>query len=62
MDSVLGGYASREFSDEERRNIWTQIKDFNRLIPSLYTFFEDFKYLESCAHYVKQLFGPLTSI
>ncbi|KAJ5569140.1 hypothetical protein N7450_011626 [Penicillium hetheringtonii] len=30
------------------------------LIPSLYTFFEDFKYLESCVHCLKRLSGPLT--
>lgn len=36
------------------------MKDFDRLILSLYTFFEDFKYLESCAHSVKRLFGPST--
>lgn len=34
------------------------MKDFDGLIPSLYTFFEDFKYLESCVHGVKRLFGP----
>jgi hypothetical protein len=59
---VLGGQAFGEFSDEERRTIWTRMKDFDVLVPSLYTFFEDFKYLESCAHCVKRLFGPSTSI
>lgn len=59
---VLGGQAFGEFSDEERRSIWTRMKDFDVLVPSLYTFFEDFKYLESCAHCVKRLFGPSTSI
>ncbi|KAI1829420.1 hypothetical protein DTO006G1_9636 [Penicillium roqueforti] len=59
---VLGGHAFGEFSDEERRSIWTHMKDFDGLIPSLYTLFEDFKYLESCAHCVKRLFGPSTSI
>lgn len=59
---VLGGHAFGEFSDEERRGIWTQMKDFDGLVPSLYTFFEDFKYLESCAQCVKRLFGPSTSI
>ena len=36
------------------------MKNFDRLIPSLYTFFEDFKYLESCVHCIKQLYGPST--
>lgn len=57
---VLSGQAFAEFSDEERRIIWDRMKDFDGLVPSLYTFFEDFKYLESCAHCVKRLFGPLT--
>ncbi|KAJ5142480.1 uncharacterized protein N7515_001267 [Penicillium bovifimosum] len=59
---VLGGQAFGEFGDEERRSIWARLKDFDVLVPSLYTFFEDFKYLESCAHCVKRLFGPSTSI
>lgn len=57
---VLSGQAFAEFSEEERRIIWNRLKDFDGLIPSLYTFFEDFKYLESCAHCVKRLFGPQT--
>ncbi|KAJ5593226.1 hypothetical protein N7537_010130 [Penicillium hordei] len=28
-----------------------------RLIPSLYTFFEDFKYLEAYTYYIKRLYG-----
>ncbi|CEO59622.1 hypothetical protein PMG11_04291 [Penicillium brasilianum] len=59
---VLGGHAFGKFDDDERRNIWNQMKDFDGLIPSLYTLFEDFKYLESCAHCVKRLIGPSTSI
>lgn len=57
---ILSGQAFAEFSDEERRTIWNRMKAFDGLIPSLYTFFEDFKYLESCVHCVKRLFGPLT--
>jgi hypothetical protein len=59
---VLGGHAFGEFNDEERQSIWACMKDFDGLIPSLYTFFEDFKYLESCAQCVKRLFGPSISI
>ncbi|RAK94832.1 uncharacterized protein BO80DRAFT_420270 [Aspergillus ibericus CBS 121593] len=55
---ILSGQAFAEFSEEERRIIWSRMKDFDGLIPSLYTFFEDFKYLESCAQCVKRLFGP----
>lgn len=57
---ILSGQAFAGFSDEERRIIWDRMKDFDGLVPSLYTFFEDFKYLENCAHCVKRLFGPLT--
>ncbi|GFF50438.1 hypothetical protein IFM46972_09044 [Aspergillus udagawae] len=57
---VLSGQAFAEFSEEERRVIWNQLANFNRLVPSLYKFFEDFKYLESCAHCVKRLFSSLT--
>ncbi|RHZ60740.1 DUF3723 domain-containing protein [Aspergillus thermomutatus] len=54
---VLGGQAFADFSDEERRVIWKRLANFDGLVPSLYTFFEDFKYLESCAHCVKRLFS-----
>jgi hypothetical protein len=36
---VLGGHAFGEFSDEERRGIWTHMKYFDELVPSLHTFF-----------------------
>lgn len=57
---ILSGQAFAEFSDEDRRTIWNRMKNFDGLIPSLYTFFEDFKYLESCVHCVKRLYGPST--
>ncbi|PYH76418.1 hypothetical protein BO82DRAFT_426169 [Aspergillus uvarum CBS 121591] len=57
---VLGGRAFAAVEEEERRAIWDRLKDTKRPVPSLYTFFEDFKYLESCAHCVKRLFGPST--
>lgn len=56
---ILSGKAFAEFSDEERRAIWSRMQGFDGLIPSLYTFFEDFKYLEACAHCVKRLCGPI---
>lgn len=56
---VLSGQAFAEFGDEERRMIWSRMQNFDGLIPSLYTFFEDFKYLETCAHCVKRLCGPI---
>ncbi|KAJ6112292.1 hypothetical protein N7523_002114 [Penicillium sp. IBT 18751x] len=56
---ILSGQAFAEFGDEERRIIWSRMQNFDGLIPSLYTFFEDFKYLEACAHCVKRLCGPI---
>jgi hypothetical protein len=35
------------------------MKGYNSLIPSLHTFFKDFKYLESCVHYLRQLWSLL---
>ncbi|KAL4891360.1 hypothetical protein BDV59DRAFT_68017 [Aspergillus ambiguus] len=58
---VLGGQVFAGFDDEERRLIWNRMQGFDGLIPSLYTFFEDFKYLESCSRCVKRLTGPSTN-
>jgi hypothetical protein len=55
---VLSGHVFAEFSADERNAIWAKMKDFDGLIPSLYTFFEDFKYLESCSHCLKRLLSP----
>jgi hypothetical protein len=56
---VLSGRAFSDFSEAERRSIWSRLEVFDGLVPSLFTFFEDFKYLENCAHCVKRLFGPV---
>ncbi|CAG8947720.1 unnamed protein product [Penicillium salamii] len=56
---ILSGQAFAEFSDEERRIIWSRVQSYGGLIPSLFTFFEDFKYLEACAHCIKRLCGPI---
>ncbi|KAL4889154.1 hypothetical protein BDV59DRAFT_205428 [Aspergillus ambiguus] len=58
---VLGGQVLAGFNDQERQIIWDNMQNFDGLIPSLYTFFEDFKYLESCSHCVKRLIGPSTN-
>ncbi|KAJ0418856.1 hypothetical protein BJY00DRAFT_324647 [Aspergillus carlsbadensis] len=58
---VLGGEVFAGFDDERRRLIWNRMQEFDGLIPSLYTFFEDFKYLESCSRCIKRLIGPSTS-
>ena len=43
------------FSQQERDRIFTKLMSISGLIPSLYSFFEDFKYLEACATSVKRL-------
>ena len=53
---VLSGQIFSDFSEQERAAIWKNLQSFDGLIPTLYTFFEDFKYLESCANCVKRLF------
>jgi hypothetical protein len=55
---VLGGEAFAGFNESKRKEIWSQLELFDGVIPSLYTFFEDFKYLESCAQCLKQILGP----
>lgn len=60
---VLSGKAFGEFTEEERSDIWSRMSLFRGIIPSLYTFFEDFKYLEACSHCLRKIIGtPLMSI
>ncbi|PTU22239.1 hypothetical protein P175DRAFT_0529274 [Aspergillus ochraceoroseus IBT 24754] len=54
---VLRGQVFAAFSEAERIGIWARMQRFDGLIPSLYTFFEDFKYLVSYAHCIKRLLG-----
>lgn len=56
---VLSGQVFSVFGEAERTAIWARMERFDGLVPSLYTFFEDFKYIESCAHCIKRLLGPL---
>ncbi|QKX63179.1 uncharacterized protein TRUGW13939_10348 [Talaromyces rugulosus] len=57
---IRGGKIFISFSDMEREMIWSRMEHFDGLIPSLYTFFEDFKYLEDCASCVKRLLPDCT--
>ncbi|KAH7108866.1 hypothetical protein B0J11DRAFT_602052 [Dendryphion nanum] len=45
---LLSGQIFSSFSPEERENIWNRLRHTDRLIPSLFTFFEDVKYLNAC--------------
>ena len=42
---VLGGTIFSDFSRQEREVIWNNILAFKGIIPSLFTFFEDIKFL-----------------
>ncbi|CAG8218000.1 unnamed protein product [Penicillium salamii] len=60
---TLSGQAFGLFDEQERKAIWSRLETFQGIIPSLYTFFEDFKYLEACSHCVKQIISaPVVSI
>jgi hypothetical protein len=43
------------FSQQEREAIWSESRSIDYLIPSLFTFFEDLKYLRACADCLKRL-------
>jgi hypothetical protein len=52
---VLSGQVFADFDEDERTAIWESLKSFKGLIPSLYSFFEDFKCFESWAHCLERL-------
>lgn len=54
---VLGGAVFSNFTQTERSSIWKKMKKKNDIIPSLYSFFQNMRYLESCADCMKRLVG-----
>ena len=52
---VLSGAAFSNFTQSERNSIWKKMKKKDNIIPSLYTFFRNMRYLESCADCMKRL-------
>ncbi|KAH6970370.1 hypothetical protein BKA56DRAFT_441139, partial [Ilyonectria sp. MPI-CAGE-AT-0026] len=48
-----------KFSPKERQAIWTELTAIDCIIPSLFTFFEDIKVLQSCAETMKHLILPI---
>lgn len=52
---VLSGQIFSGFSAPEREAIWGKLRSFDRLVPSLYTFFEDLKYFTACAECIQRL-------
>ncbi|KAJ5766653.1 uncharacterized protein N7511_004269 [Penicillium nucicola] len=58
---VHSGEVFSNFTESERGSIWKRLKRTEGIIPSLYTFFKDLWYLESCANCIKRLFTPSRS-
>ena len=52
---VLSGQIFSAFGREEREEIWRELRSIDGLIPSLFTFFEDVKYLSACSDCLKRL-------
>lgn len=55
MRREIGHNAFLRFSDQERGIILENILSFRQTIPSLYTFFQDVRFLQACADSVKWL-------
>ncbi|KAJ5369939.1 uncharacterized protein N7496_006031 [Penicillium cataractarum] len=58
---VHSGEVFSNFTGSERSSIWKRLKRTDGIIPSLYTFFKDLWYLESCANCIKRLITPSRS-
>ncbi|PGG99690.1 hypothetical protein AJ80_09304 [Polytolypa hystricis UAMH7299] len=54
---ILSGQIFADFDEDGRAAIWEKLRLFNGLVPSLHSFFEDFKCLESWAHCLTRLFA-----
>ncbi|KAJ5793401.1 uncharacterized protein N7503_009379 [Penicillium pulvis] len=54
---VLSSAAFGYFTKTERISIAQRLSDFMGLIPSLHTFFKDFKIIKSYSHCLKRLFS-----
>ncbi|TVY13719.1 hypothetical protein LARI1_G009020, partial [Lachnellula arida] len=52
---LLSGQIFSAFGQQEREAIWNELRCIDYLIPSLFTFFEDLKYLNACADCLKRL-------
>ena len=49
------------FNLDCRMEIWAKLQAWEGLLPTLWSFFKDFKYIQACAHWVKRLIKvPLT--
>ena len=55
---LVSGQIFSGFNLKNRESIWSVLRTISGLIPSLYTFFEDLKYLEACAGSMRHLVRP----
>ncbi|OJD23472.1 hypothetical protein ACJ73_05169 [Blastomyces percursus] len=53
---VTSGQIFSDSDEAERDAIWTRLRSFDAMVPTLNSFFEDFKCFESCAHCLTRLF------
>jgi hypothetical protein len=58
---VRNGQILSAFSERDREDIWSRVLSatVNRLVPSLFSFFEDLNYLKNVADGMKRLFPLL---
>lgn len=61
---MLGGKIFCSFSQQECEGIWARLQAIHDLIPFLFTFFENFKYFDSCTDCLKWLvcIGPQNTV
>ncbi|KAK5807568.1 hypothetical protein VI817_001826 [Penicillium citrinum] len=57
MGLILSGQIFSSFGESDRKQIWKRIKEFDGVIPSLETFWDDFLFFEQCAQCMRWLFG-----
>jgi hypothetical protein len=55
---LVSGRIFAAFSLEDRETIWSVLRNVPGLIPSLFTFFADLKYLQACAGSMRHLVEP----
>ncbi|KAH7379083.1 hypothetical protein BKA64DRAFT_243572 [Cadophora sp. MPI-SDFR-AT-0126] len=55
---LASGQIFAAFNSEDRDAIWSRLRTASGLIPSLFTLFEDLKYLQACAGSMRHLVEP----
>jgi hypothetical protein len=55
---LVSGQIFTAFSPQDRDAIWSKLRTASGLIPSLFTLFEDLKYLQACAGSMRHLVEP----